>query len=144
MHNDWSEQKILQTKQVQTCVRVPVQLGILQDYHQLFPLVLEMLWTLWSQKVVGRFIRPDCTLCDGMTYLLMIRDCSSIKFPSPIITGPSLAMMLALGWTTHRGPMLISPSKVASTQTTASGATFRCGLKNIEYHNNVPILKWHV
>jgi len=46
MLNDWSEQKISQTKQVQTCVRVPVQLGILQDYHQLFPLVLEMLWTL--------------------------------------------------------------------------------------------------
>lgn len=35
---------------------------------------------------------------------LMMRACSSIKFPSPITMGPASAMIRAFGWTTVLGP----------------------------------------
>ena len=57
---------------------------------------------------------------DKLAYLFIIIVCSSIKFPSPITIGPSLAIIVALGWTTDLGPIVILPSRVAVWQTSAS------------------------
>ena len=42
-------------------------------------------------------------------YPLIMRACSSIKFPSPITMGPASAMIRALGWTTVLGPTDTKP-----------------------------------
>lgn len=59
----------------------------------------------------------------------MIFEYSSTRFPSPNTIGPSFAIIIALGWITQRGPIVISPSNVASSQTTASGAMIAVVLK---------------
>lgn len=46
----------------------------------------------------------DMEMWPCLLYLLIIRTCSSIRFPSPITIGPASAMICALGWTTVLAP----------------------------------------
>lgn len=39
-----------------------------------------------------------------LLYLLIMRTCSSIRFPSPMTIGPASAMIRAFGWTTVLAP----------------------------------------
>ena len=63
-------------------------------------------------------------------YLFIIFEYSSTRFPSPNTIGPSLAIIIAFGCMTQCGPIVMSPSKVASSHTTASGAIIAVVLKN--------------
>lgn len=58
-------------------------------------------------------------LCIYNTYLLMIWTCSSIRLFSPMMIGPASAIIWALGWTTVFLPMVMSPFRSHSVQTTA-------------------------
>lgn len=41
---------------------------------------------------------------ENLLHLLIMRTCSSIRFPSPMTIGPASAMIRALGWTTVLAP----------------------------------------
>lgn len=70
---------------------------------------LDALRVTWEDKTTKISRSENRMMNVGMKlshtpYLLIMRACSSIRLPSPMIIGPASAMIRALGWTTVRAP----------------------------------------
>lgn len=71
-------------------------------------------------------------------YLFMIWTCSSMRLFSPMMIGPASAMIWALGWTTVFLPMVMSPFRSHSVQTTAPWWIFMLKWRQNQWVATVP------